>query len=47
MGTRTEFDFSTGEARPINTPAYMFDDARLSDVFAGIDGCVAEVLKRV
>jgi len=31
----------------VTTPAYMFDDARLSDVFAGIDGCVAEVLKRV
>ncbi len=30
----------------VTTPAYMFDDARLSDVFAGIDRCVAEVLKR-
>lgn len=31
----------------VSTPAYMFDDAKLSDVFAGIDRCVAEVLKRV
>jgi enhancing lycopene biosynthesis protein 2 len=31
----------------ITTPAYMFDDAKLSDVFTGIDRCVAEVLKRV
>lgn len=31
----------------ITTPAYMFDDARLSDVFIGIERCVAEVLKRV
>ena len=31
----------------ITTPAYMFDDARLSDVFVGIERCVAEVLKRV
>ena len=30
----------------VTTPAYMFDDARLSDVFAGIDRCVTEVLKR-
>ena len=30
----------------VTTPAYMFDDARLSDVFVGIDRCVAEVLKR-
>lgn len=30
----------------ITTPAYMFDDARLSDVFVGIERCVAEVLKR-
>ena len=27
--------------------AYMFDDARLSDVFVGIDRTVEEVLKRV
>jgi len=31
----------------VTTPAYMFDDARLSDVFIGIERCVAEVLKRV
>lgn len=31
----------------ITSPAYMFDDAKLSDVFVGIDRCVAEVLKRV
>lgn len=30
----------------VTTPAYMFDDARLSDVFTGIERCVAEVLKR-
>lgn len=30
----------------VTTPAYMFDDARLSDVFAGIERCVAEVLQR-
>ncbi|MCE1203271.1 MAG: isoprenoid biosynthesis glyoxalase ElbB [Holophagaceae bacterium] len=30
----------------VTTPAYMFDDARLSDVFVGIERCVAEVLKR-
>ena len=27
MSTRTEFDFSTGEARQINTTAYMVDGA--------------------
>ena len=31
----------------VTTPAYMFDDARLSDVFFGIERCVTEVLKRV
>ena len=31
----------------VTTPAYMFDDARLSDVFVGIERCVGEVLKRV
>ncbi len=31
----------------ISTPAYMFDDAKLSDVFTGISRCVAEVLKRI
>lgn len=30
----------------ITTPAYMFDDAKLSDVWVGIERCVAEVLKR-
>lgn len=30
----------------ITTPAYMFDDARLSDVWTGIERCVSEVLKR-
>ena len=30
----------------VTTPAYMFDDARLSDVWVGIERCVAEVLKR-
>ena len=31
----------------VTTPAYMFDDARLSDVWVGIERCVTEVLKRV
>lgn len=30
----------------VTTPAYMFDDARLSDVWAGIERCVSEVLRR-
>lgn len=30
----------------VTSPAYMFDDARLSDVWVGIERCVAEVLKR-
>ena len=30
----------------VTTPAYMFGDARLSDVWTGIDRCVAEVLRR-
>jgi len=34
------------ELNLVTTPAYMFDDARLSDVFVGIERCVAEVLKR-
>ena len=33
--------------RLVTTPAYMFDDARLSDVWVGIERCVAEVLKRI
>ena len=28
----------------VTTPAYMFDDAKLSDVYAGIDRCVEAVL---
>ncbi|MCL1893675.1 MAG: isoprenoid biosynthesis glyoxalase ElbB [Holophagaceae bacterium] len=31
----------------VTTPAYMFDNARLADVFIGIDRCVAEVLRMV
>jgi enhancing lycopene biosynthesis protein 2 len=31
----------------VTTAAYMFDDARLSDVWIGIERCVAEVLRRV
>jgi len=31
----------------VTTPAYMFDDARLGDVWVGIERCVSEVLKRV
>jgi enhancing lycopene biosynthesis protein 2 len=31
----------------VTTAAYMFDDARLGDVWIGIERCVAEVLKRV
>lgn len=30
----------------VTTPAYMFDDARLGEVWVGIERCVAEVLKR-
>jgi enhancing lycopene biosynthesis protein 2 len=30
----------------VTTPAYMFDDARLSDVWVGIERCVGEVLRR-
>ena len=30
----------------VTTPAYMFDDARLSDVWVGIDRCVEAVLAR-
>jgi enhancing lycopene biosynthesis protein 2 len=40
-------DIVIDEARKlVTTPAYMFDDARLSDVWVGIERCVAEVLKR-
>jgi enhancing lycopene biosynthesis protein 2 len=31
----------------VTTPAYMFDEARLSDVWVGIERCVAEVIKRI
>lgn len=31
----------------VTTPAYMFGEARLSDVWTGIERCVAEVLKRI
>ena len=31
----------------VTTPAYMFGAARLSDVWTGIDRCVAEVLRRI
>ena len=31
----------------VTTPAYMFDDATLSDVWVGIERCIAEVLKRI
>lgn len=31
----------------VTSPAYMFDDARLADVFVGIERCVSEVLKRI
>jgi enhancing lycopene biosynthesis protein 2 len=30
----------------VTTPAYMFDDARMSDVWVGIERCVAEVMMR-
>lgn len=31
----------------VTTSAYMFDDAKLDDVWVGIERCVAEVLRRV
>lgn len=33
--------------RLVSTPAYMFDDAPLRDVYTGISACVREVLARV
>jgi len=33
------------ELKLVTTAAYMFDDARLADVFVGIERCVTEVLK--
>jgi enhancing lycopene biosynthesis protein 2 len=35
------------ELKLVPTPAYMFDDARLADVFVGIERCVAEVVKLI
>jgi enhancing lycopene biosynthesis protein 2 len=35
------------EAKLVTTPAYMCADARLSDVWTGIERCCAEVLARV
>ena len=35
------------DLRLVTTGAYMFGDARLSDVWVGIERCVAEVLRRV
>jgi enhancing lycopene biosynthesis protein 2 len=35
------------ELKLVTTPAYMFGQARLADVWVGIERCVAEVLKRV
>lgn len=55
MGALGQHHQATGSARDIvidealklvTTPAYMFDDARVSDVWVGIERCVAEVLKR-
>jgi enhancing lycopene biosynthesis protein 2 len=31
----------------VTAPAYMFGDARLSDVWTGIERCVAEVIRRI
>jgi enhancing lycopene biosynthesis protein 2 len=31
----------------VTTPAYMFGDVRLSDVWVGIERCIAETLKRI
>ena len=31
----------------VTTPAYMFDDAKLGDVWVGIERCVAEVVRRI
>lgn len=33
--------------RLVTTAAYMFDDARLCDVWVGIERCVAETLRRI
>jgi enhancing lycopene biosynthesis protein 2 len=34
------------ELKLVTTSAYMFDDARLNDVWVGIERCVAEVVRR-
>lgn len=48
QNTPNSHDIVIDEAHKlVTTPAYMFDDARLGDVFVGIERCVAEVLKRV
>jgi enhancing lycopene biosynthesis protein 2 len=31
----------------VTTPAYMYDDARISDVWTGVERCCAEVLARI
>jgi len=31
----------------VTTPAYMFGQARLADIWVGIERCVAETLRRV
>ena len=31
----------------VTTPAYMFDDARISDINSGIESCIAETLKLI
>jgi enhancing lycopene biosynthesis protein 2 len=35
------------ELKLVTTPAYMFDNARLADVFVGIERCVSEVIKLI
>jgi enhancing lycopene biosynthesis protein 2 len=35
------------ELKLVTTAAYMFDDARLADLFIGIERCISEVLKLV
>jgi enhancing lycopene biosynthesis protein 2 len=36
-----------GENNLVTAPAYMFGEARLADVWTGIERCVAEVVRRV
>lgn len=48
QATNSARDIVIDEAlKLVTSPAYMFDDARLADVFVGIERCVAEVLRRV